>query len=110
MHEILYTIRSKFFRVIEDDLHRHRSQINAGLAIQIVLEPGGYNGDTIVAIRFSDSFTFETDWIGRDYTRFPQRIRIAIIVLHYCQFQGLFRIIHKDGILVIQAIQSKLSG
>jgi len=109
VREIPYTIRSKFFRVIEDDLHRHRSQINAGLAVQIILKPGGYNGDTIVAIRSRNSLTFETDWPGRDYTRFPQRIRAAATALHYCQFQGLFRIIHKDGMLVIQAIQSKVS-
>ena len=79
------------------------------LTVQIVLEPGGYNGDTIVAIRSRNSLTYETDWLGKDYTRFPQRIRAAATALYYCQFQGLFRIIHKDGMLVIQAIQSKVS-
>lgn len=107
MREIPYTIRSKFLRVIEEDLHRLRSQLNVGLAVQMVLEPGGYDGDTIIAIQPGDAHAFATDWHGKDYTRFPQRIRAAATALHHCQFQGLFRIIHKDGTLVIQALQSK---
>lgn len=106
MQEIPYVIRSGFLPTIEEALNRLHNLINTGCAVQIDLEPGGYNGDTIVVISTADAFTFETSWRGQDPTRFPQRIRTAATALHRCGFEGTFHIVHENGVLVICAARS----
>lgn len=106
MREIPYVIRSRFLPVIGEHITRMRDKINAGLAIQISLDPGGYNGDVKVFIYSNNAHTFETDWHRSDATRFPQRIRSAATALQKCGFSGLFHIIYEDGVLAIRAINA----
>lgn len=103
-NEIPYTTRSRFLPVIEECLCSQRNSFTAGYPVCISLESGGYSGDTIVVVQLGNSRTFQTDWQGKDPTRFPQRIRAAATALRNYQFEGRFRITHKDGALRIQAI------
>ena len=103
MREIPYVInRSRFLPIIEEHLSRLRNQLDTGLAVQIDFEIGGYNGDVTIVIHSNDAYAFQTDWPGRDYTRFPQRIRAAATALQLCGFVGMFRIIHENGVLIIR--------
>ena len=63
---------------------------------------GGYSGKVQVTVKDNGSSHVETDWTGKDATRFPVRIRAAATALKTCRQFGRFEIEHKDQELVIR--------
>jgi hypothetical protein len=99
--ELKFSTHSRFFAPIRAALTSH--SLDQG-ALEVELGPRGYERDVTVHIRRDDTHVFETDWAGRDPSRFSARIRAAATVLSECGFHGVFRISHIGGLLRIERI------
>jgi hypothetical protein len=97
--ELEFSTRSRFFAPIREALS---SQSLDERRVEVELGPRGYERDVTVRIRLEDARLFETDWAGKDPSRFSARIRAAATVLRDYGFYGLFRISHYDGLLCIE--------
>lgn len=98
-----FSTRSRFFPALEQALSRLGDDFPS--EIRVVLGPRGYRRDVLFTVRRDDPHTFETDWESRQPSRFSARIRTAATVLQRCGYDGTFRISHRDGVLVIQAMR-----
>ncbi len=78
--------------------------LQAGQAVAMDMQEGGYDGQVIVTIDLRDRAVFSTDWACGDPTRFPARIRAAAAALLTCRCDGRFEISHADGFLTIRAV------
>lgn len=65
-------------------------------------QTGGYSGDFFVEV--IPGVKFESNWQGRDETRFPARIRAAATALRDTAHLGKFRVSHRDGMITITTI------
>lgn len=100
--QIKYASRSKFLDACEAVIREHQGHLAGKTGVRVDLdEPGGYEGRVIVTINTKDRAVFETDWEGRDPTRFPARIKAAATALLNCNCDGQFEILHSDGSLNI---------
>lgn len=102
--DIPFASRSKFLAICQETIRTNRDQLEKGLALRIVLEPGGYEGHITVTIRGGNSTGFSSDWASSDPTRFPARIKAAATALRDCSCFGTFIISHSDGSLSIRRI------
>ncbi|HEY1376530.1 MAG TPA: hypothetical protein VGF55_07035 [Gemmataceae bacterium] len=99
--DIAFATRSRFLDSCEDAIRRGRADLDAGGAVRVLFEEGGYPGRVVVTIREGDSGWFGTDWEGADETRFPARIKAAATALMHCGCTGRFLIAHTDGAMEI---------
>jgi 5-methylcytosine-specific restriction protein A len=102
--KIAYSSISKFLVLCEQALALHGDKFKGG--INVVLEPGGYEGSLIVTIEKEDETGFETDWENPDVTRFPARIKAAATALRNQGYWGTFVVSHKNGSLSIKRSES----
>ena len=102
--DIAYATRSQFLDICEIAIKEHRTKLDAGDAIRIILREGGYNGKVSITINPDDQSSFSTDWERTDPTRFPARIKAAATALRDCGCDGKFEINHSDGLLKIRSI------
>jgi hypothetical protein len=102
--DIAYVTRSAFLATCENAIHAERTRLEAGEAVEVPLEGGGYAGRVEVEIRDADTTTFGTDWQGTDVTRFPARIRAAATALFNRQCFGRYVIEHRDGQVTIRIV------
>lgn len=98
MTNIAYVKSSRFLGAIENAIRSWRE--DEGNSLDITLDRAGYAGHVVVTIR--DGSSFDTDWRGKDSTRFPARIKAAATALFRCGFRGLYEISHKNGLLKIR--------
>jgi hypothetical protein len=101
MRKLRYSSRSVFFEPIQKAVDESDQLAKP---VSIGLRPRGYDRDVLVRINRADANEFETDWTGKDDSRFSARIRAAATVLARNGIVGLFRIAHKDGSLTIQRV------
>jgi hypothetical protein len=101
--DIAFATRSRFLVACQDAIRRDRAELDAGGAIRIDLDEGGYSGRVLVMIRPGDAVSFGTDWEATDPTRFPARIKAAATALLNCGCVGRFYVEHTDGALEIRA-------
>ena len=100
MMSIRYNIqRSSFAQRIEDAI---RESGDVSRAVQVELEPGGYNRDTQIEIGADDPHYFRTEWSGKDQSRFSARLRAAATALRDRRLYGRYHASHKDGTLVLR--------
>ena len=99
---ITYAKRSKFTAPCKESIATQRERLETGQVITIPLGDGGYAGQTIVILQGSHDTVFETDWAGRNPTRFPARIKAAATALRDCGCMGVFAISHADGVVSMQ--------
>jgi hypothetical protein len=97
--KVRYSTRSKFFPAIEEALDKEAGRRRGSVHIQ--LPPGGYARDAMIILRADDGDFFETNWRGKDPTRFSARIRAAAAVLCRRGRFGCFDVSHHDGSLTI---------
>lgn len=103
--KIEYLIRgSQFLEPCEQEIRRHRMEIDAGHDIHVGMKHGGYRGRVTVTIKPDDRKYFLADWAHKDTKRFPARIRAAATALFNCQCEGMFEISYLDGSLSIRAL------
>ena len=99
--DIDFARRSRFLQACEDAIRSGRVALDAGGAVSVQLEEGGYTGRVLVTIRPGDLSSFASDWEGNDVTRFPARLKAAATALLRCQCIGRFLLVHNDGSLEI---------
>ncbi len=99
--DIAYVTRSAFLATCEAAIGSNRMRFDAGDAVEIRLDDGGYAGSVVVEIR-DDATTFGTDWESTDVTRFPARIKAAATALFNCGCRGRFSVEHRDGLVTIR--------
>lgn len=97
-----YSSRSRFFAPLEREIPKDYQRLPH--EIEVALGPGGYGYDLQVDVSANDPEGFDTDWEGRDPTRFPARARAAATVLQRRGYLGRFRIFLRNGRMVIQPL------
>jgi hypothetical protein len=96
--------QSTFYKPCHAGLRRGNDLLLAGpITVEFKKEQPGYPGDELVEIQSKKEETFQTDWEGRDPTRFPARIKAGATALRDEGYRGTFRIRHEGGTLVISA-------
>lgn len=100
--DIPFATRSRFLTECEAAIRSQRDSLEAGTAVVIELEDGGYSGRVVVTIREGDGSAFGTNWEGADITRFPARIKAASTALLNSGCVGMFLVIHEQGVLTIR--------
>jgi hypothetical protein len=98
--EIPFSSRSRFFEPIGAAL----KQFPTGHPVKVMLGPGGYERDVHVHIRVDNPDAFQTDWKGKQPSRFSARIRAAATVLRDRGLFGRYRITHFGGTLTVTAL------
>jgi hypothetical protein len=108
MH-ITFATHSDFLPTLESALQVESHKLAAGSAVTVHLgKGGGYDGTVTVTLRPPLTHdNFESDWDGRDPTRFPARIKAAATALRNAGWLGVFRLTHKDGELSIERLASQ---
>jgi hypothetical protein len=102
--DIAFATRSRFLQDCEDAIRRSKIVLKQSGAVCVKFTPRGYDGEVVVTINPDERTAFETDWEGRDPTRFPARIKAAATALMNCGFSGQFLITHESGALKMQAL------
>lgn len=102
--KIKYPVRSKFLapclKVLKED--RNKMLIGGWVSIQLSSRSDGYPGTIQVCIDESNSDDFDTDWTGKDSTRFPVRIRATALALYQCGIFGAYQISHRKGVIEVK--------
>src|SRR6266550_2667336 len=99
IQHLVRTNLSRFYPIVVAALGVARTSFPARPVTCELGEPKAYPGDVHVTI--ATGADFDTDWEGRDETRFPQRIRAAATALRDTGHHGRFHITHRDGSLTI---------
>src|SRR5437868_4488549 len=105
--KIQFASRSKFLNTCEENIRDQYLQLENGRSVTFMLSPGGYKGQVRVMIPSAPleetaSMEFDTDWKGKDASRFPARIKAAATALRDCGYTGGFIIIHDAGKISIE--------
>jgi len=66
---------SEFLAPCLEAIAPQRSSLEAGKAITVMLQKGGYSASTILTVDAIAADDFESDWEGNDVSRFPARIK-----------------------------------
>ena len=112
MRQIPYPNRSKFYPIIKDYILNLDNAKQDGIDIKINLPnsyPDGYKGDYIVKIDSVQPF-FLTDFINKDITRFPARIKATALALKDTNNIGEFYIFHEKRIITIRSVNNKTNN
>jgi hypothetical protein len=104
--DIAYSVRSRFLRVCEESIRQNCTELEAGGAVYVEFDGGGYGRRVIVTIETGAADRFGSDWEGKDTTRFLARIRAAATALRNCNCFGSYEIVHRDGALGIRSAPS----
>jgi len=96
----------EIYRECQPGVRRRKKDIANGKEITIIIirQKPGYPGEVIVVISKGDNKHFDTNWPGRDVTRFPARIKNAATALRDEKLYGKFRISHYNGTIRIRKL------
>ena len=93
---------SAFYGSCKQVIKERGSLLQRGWTVRTELsKDGGYDGDVVLRVEFSDEEAFQTSWSGPDPTRFPARIRAAATALRDEGLTGRYTVKHEDGALSI---------
>lgn len=102
--KIPFSLQSRFVATVATALRAQEASAFPAKPIRVDFgTTGGYRGRLKVTIGL-DARHFDTDWQGKDPTRFPARIKAAATALRDVGMTGAFIITHENGNLTIATV------
>ena len=103
-----YPKKSKFLDKCETVIRQNKILLSSGMTISIEFSDKGYSGKVQVLIDELDNSRFDTNWSGKDPTRFPARIKATALALFRQGCFGQHKITHRKGRIEISRPPAEL--